>query len=234
MIERLATVRKARIGRRIGQTDNVTLTHIGRALAVFLGAGLSRAGARTFHQLKKLTFRQYQVLANLPEIQPTVMEQVSDRQFWHHSSVLHHSYDNAGLRSCFCLTGPSEKPASSLGETGSPPARRSIVCRAGGHCGLALRHPITRAVRPLPARGRAFGCVARRIAQTVRRRRTLWPWPFAPCRENSLQASFGNARVLWLKRLPHAAKSRPIVRQASPHNGFETSRCRAARSPRHR
>ncbi|MGA8755304.1 MAG: type II toxin-antitoxin system PemK/MazF family toxin [Stellaceae bacterium] len=37
MIERLATVRKARIGRRIGQTDNVTLTHIGRALAVFLG-----------------------------------------------------------------------------------------------------------------------------------------------------------------------------------------------------
>ena len=37
MIERLATVRKARIGRRIGQTDDATLTHIGRALAVFLG-----------------------------------------------------------------------------------------------------------------------------------------------------------------------------------------------------
>jgi mRNA interferase MazF len=37
MIERVATVRKAHIGRRIGHTDDATLAHIARALAVFLG-----------------------------------------------------------------------------------------------------------------------------------------------------------------------------------------------------
>ena len=99
---------------------------------------------------KKLTFRQYQVLANLPEIQPTVMEQLSDRQFWHHG------YDNAGLRSCFIR--PSLHRNRRHLQARRARLRHGAVsfCRAGGHWRLALRHPITRAVRraPSPSRSR--------------------------------------------------------------------------------
>ncbi|MGA8755303.1 MAG: hypothetical protein WB611_03080, partial [Stellaceae bacterium] len=59
-------------------------TNFGQLSTVRIAAlAMSSCATKIGVQSKKLTFRQYQVLANVPEIQPTVMEQLSDRQFWH-------------------------------------------------------------------------------------------------------------------------------------------------------